>query len=227
MRLDNLEHTKNKWFCKALVRFWLCSFTWCIRVATASIFWPWRMVNNEVFRRVTCDSDRSCDVAIERLLWPFLECLYISDSYRICRWTYFEQECIPVGCVPSAAVGGGDCLPGRGVCPNGLSARGVSATHPLPPWTEWQTPVKTLPCRNYVEDGNYVGDDRTEQVAKIDEEHSVPVLRSTSHNAKKFVSVSLKTQYYVMWAPESMHNTHTKSHLECENDILSSSGYNY
>ena len=126
----------------------------------------------------------------------------------------------------------------NGFCvPGGVSARGTvsdqaeCATHPLlpsphPPLTEWQTPVKTLPCRNYVEDGNYMGDNRTEQVAKIDEEHSVPVLRSTSHNAKKFVSVSLKTQYYVMWAPESMRNTHTKS-PECENDILSSSGYNY
>ena len=67
------------------------------------------------FQTGTCDSDRSCDVAIERLLWPFLECLYISDSSRICRWTYFEKECIPVGCVPTAAGGGG------GVC------RGVSA----------------------------------------------------------------------------------------------------
>ena len=70
-----------------------------------------------------------------------------------------------------------------------------------------------------------MGDTRTEQVSKIDEEHTVPVLRSTSHNAKKFVSVSLKTQYYVMWAPENMSNTHTKS-PECENDILSSSAYN-
>ena len=64
----------------------------------------------------------------------------------------------------------GECLP-RGVCP-GVSAQGgvypgVSAQGCLPrgclpdnqglpdnlPWTQWQTPVKTLPCRNYVADG--------------------------------------------------------------------------
>ena len=38
---------------------------------------------------------------------------------------------------------------GRGVCLSG----GVCHT-PLPPWAEWQTPVNTLPCRNYVADGN-------------------------------------------------------------------------
>ena len=52
-------------------------------------------------------------------------------------------------------------------------------------------------------------------------------MRSVSHSAKIVVSLSLKTHYYVtMWASESMHNTHTKS-PECENDMLSSSGYNY
>ena len=60
------------------------------------------------------------------------------------------QECIPVGCVPSAAVavspGGGVCLLPGGVCSGEVSAPGVSAseggvvsqhalrqTHPL--WT--------------------------------------------------------------------------------------------
>ena len=83
------------------------------------------------------------------------------------------QECIPVWCVPSTAMvvsgkGGavvsaqgriclGWCLPRRGVC-LGVSAqgRGVSARHPPPPWTESQTGVKTLPCRNYVADGNKI-----------------------------------------------------------------------
>ena len=68
-----------------------------------------------------------------------------------------------VGCVPSAAVAvcwkGGvcpeegvclqGCLPGAGVC---LGRACLPDTFPL--WTEWQTPVKTLPCRNYVADGN-------------------------------------------------------------------------
>ena len=93
----------------------------------------------------------------------------------------FKQECIPVGCVPSAGWGsaggsaggvyrggcvwpGGGCLPG-GVCPRrclawgclpkGVSVQGwVSARQPPPPWTESQTPVKTSPCRNYVADSN-------------------------------------------------------------------------
>ena len=91
------------------------------------------------------------------------------------------QECIPVGCVASAAVavswgGGGSCvcqggcqssvlgrgclpggclpvgLPMRGIC-LGVSAQGGVCLTP-PPWTEWQAGVKTLPCRNYAADGN-------------------------------------------------------------------------
>ena len=56
-------------------------------------------------------------------------CIYAQIYIKI------KQECIPVGCVPSAAVavcwvGGGVCLGGSvkgGVCPGG----GVSARHPL------------------------------------------------------------------------------------------------
>ena len=122
-----------------------------------------------------------------------------------------NKECIPVGCVPSAAVAvccgwgvcPGGCLPRgvsaqgsvsaqgcvcllrgwvsahRVVCPvvcvcRGMSAQGVSAGGCLlrgmyllkgvsarrclpdtPLWTEWQMLVKTLPCGNYVADGNY------------------------------------------------------------------------
>ena len=40
-----------------------------------------------------------------------------------------KQECIPVGCVPSAAVAGGQ---------GDVSAQGVSARHP-PLWTEFLT----------------------------------------------------------------------------------------
>ena len=39
----------------------------------------------------------------------------------------FEQECIPVGCVPSAAVAMSASGPGGGVC---LWSRGVSASGP-------------------------------------------------------------------------------------------------
>ena len=53
-----------------------------------------------------------------------------------------KQECIPGGCVSSAAVASvgvypGGCLPSRGV-----SAPVHVGIQP-PPWTEWQTPVKT------------------------------------------------------------------------------------
>ena len=50
-----------------------------------------------------------------------------------------QQECIPVGCVLSAAVA---------VCPGGLSAT------PTLPCEQNDRLVKTLPCSNYVADGN-------------------------------------------------------------------------
>ena len=63
--------------------------------------------------------------------------------YRERDWHNRKQECIPVGCVPSAAV----------AIPWMVSAcRGICLPHP--PRAEWQTCVKTLPCRNYVADGN-------------------------------------------------------------------------
>ena len=46
------------------------------------------------------------------------------------------------------------CLPrGWGICPGGVCPGWLPATPP-PLWTEWQTHVKTLPCRNYIADGN-------------------------------------------------------------------------
>ena len=79
----------------------------------------------------------------------------------------FKEECIPVGCVPSAAVAicwWGTVCPGgvsaqRCVCLGGCLPRGQGCLlgcvwQTLPLWTEWQTLVKTLPCRNYAADGN-------------------------------------------------------------------------
>ena len=60
--------------------------------------------------------------------------------------TKLRQECIPVGCVLSVA----KAFPGRSVCLLG----GVSSCQITPMWTERQTRVKILPCRNYVVDGN-------------------------------------------------------------------------
>ena len=86
-------------------------------------------------------------------------------------------ECLPGGvCIGGVYPGGvclgvcvfpGGCLPGRcfcpgdvclgGVCPGGVCLRGVSAQEGCLPggWTESETGVKTLSCRNYVVDGNY------------------------------------------------------------------------
>ena len=48
-----------------------------------------------------------------------------------------------------------NCLPGgvyqEGVTPSDAPVH--AGIHP-PRWTDWQTGVKTLPCRNYVADGN-------------------------------------------------------------------------
>ena len=51
----------------------------------------------------------------------------------------------------SRLLGGGGCLPG-GVCITACTEADI------PLWTEWQTGVKTLPCRNFVADGNYTLD---------------------------------------------------------------------
>ena len=95
-----------------------------------------------------------------------------------------EQECIPVGCVPAArrlyagvCSGGVSALevsgPGGGLVPGGVCSGGsvpggsalggclvreggspCRSTPPPPPWTESQTPVKTLPWPNFVAAGN-------------------------------------------------------------------------
>ena len=48
---------------------------------------------------------------------------------------------------------GGVCR-GGAVCSGVCVPRGGLPDTPL--WTEWQTGVKTLPCRNFVADGNYL-----------------------------------------------------------------------
>ena len=56
-----------------------------------------------------------------------------------------KQECIPGGCLPSAAVavggvGGRGCLPGDGgVCPGGVFAQVHAGIHITPLWTEFLT----------------------------------------------------------------------------------------
>ena len=84
-----------------------------------------------------------------------------------------QQECIPVGCVPSAAIRGGvcagvsawgGCLP-RGCLPWGVYAQGVSARGVcIPACTAADTPLWTQflthTCKNITfpqADGNYFG----------------------------------------------------------------------
>ena len=47
----------------------------------------------------------------------------------------------PGGCLPRG------CLPRENVCPS-------ACWETPPPWTEWRAGIKSLPCRNYVADGN-------------------------------------------------------------------------
>ena len=79
---------------------------------------------------------------------------------------HIKQECIPIGCVPfiAAAVGGGGMsaqggvslwdLP-RGCLPGGCPPGGEGLPQCMLRYTPCeQMLVKTLPCRNYVADGN-------------------------------------------------------------------------
>ena len=56
-------------------------------------------------------------------------------------------------CLPRKMSAPGGCLPEGGCLPRGCLCRGCQPDTP-PLWTEWQTGVKTLPCRKYVADGN-------------------------------------------------------------------------
>ena len=64
-----------------------------------------------------------------------------------------EQEYIPVGCVSSAAV----AVPGGSPpAPPPQEQTPPGRRHPSPLLTESQTPVKTLPCPNFVAGGKHI-----------------------------------------------------------------------
>ena len=72
-----------------------------------------------------------------------------------------DGGCLPGGCLPGGCLPGG-CLPRgvsvqgglpRRVCPGGLSQHALRQTTPLDRMTDR---CKTLPCRNFVADGNKV-----------------------------------------------------------------------
>ena len=76
------------------------------------------------------------------------------------------QDCIPVGCIPPArwpylpvcSPPGGGVPAWSGVGVPGPGRCGIPACTEADPtmWTESQTPVKILPCPNFVAGGNYV-----------------------------------------------------------------------
>ena len=75
-------------------------------------------------------------------------------------------ECFLGDLLPRGVVSGGGVCPQGGVCSGGGYSRGVSASRgcgipacseadtPARPWTESQTPVKTVPWPNFVAAGN-------------------------------------------------------------------------
>ena len=85
--------------------------------------------------------------------------------YRVCSC---KQECIPVGCVPSAAVAVCWGVSARGVSTHGgVSAQGGCLPrgrvypcmhwgrhNPPPRQNSWHMLVKVLPCSNFVANGN-------------------------------------------------------------------------
>ena len=70
------------------------------------------------------------------------------------RFACRREVCLPAG---GGGGGGGVCLPvGVSACQGAVSAQGVVGQTPPRLWTEWQTRVKTLPCRNCTADGKNV-----------------------------------------------------------------------
>ena len=79
---------------------------------------------------------------------------------KICKNMHSSRCVLPACCpyLPACTAQGGVCF--RGVCyskggcllPGGCLPRGVCHS---PLWTEWQTGVKTLPCRIFVADGKH------------------------------------------------------------------------
>ena len=71
------------------------------------------------------------------------------------RLLTISQHVLHRGSVYPSMHWAGGCLPGGGVC-WGVSAQGcVCGRHPLCEQNDWQTGVKTLPCRNFVAGGKY------------------------------------------------------------------------
>ena len=71
------------------------------------------------------------------------------------------------GCLPRGDLSGGMSAQGWVSAPGGCLSGGCLPRGCLPdnpPWTEWQTGVKTLPCHNYIADGKKDGCRRRPQI---------------------------------------------------------------
>ena len=78
-------------------------------------------------------SSLCCEISLNKNAFQY-------DAYHPLQWSS-----------PLRVSAQGGVCPG-GVCPGGVCPEGVCQTPPL--WTQSQTGVKTLPCRNYVADRN-------------------------------------------------------------------------
>ena len=82
-----------------------------------------------------------------------------SHVYPSMHWGCASQQSLgrgvvcPGGCLPRGVSAYWGYLPIGGVCPEGVCIPACTGAD-TPLWTEWQTGVKQLPCRNYVADGN-------------------------------------------------------------------------
>ena len=82
--------------------------------------------------------------------WDIVSACVIHGWKKSCK-----QECIPVGCIQYCRTRWGVSSQERGVCPGGVYSSMHWSRHPAPcEQNNWQTPVKILPSRNFIADGN-------------------------------------------------------------------------
>ena len=103
----------------------------------------WKMQEEVLNARTRMHSSRMLTVRCSGRLWG-------GGGVGVCLGGVSAQ----MGCLPRGGVSWGWGVSAQGgVCIVGGVCRGGCLPN-TPPWTEWQTGVKTLPCHNYVADGN-------------------------------------------------------------------------
>ena len=113
----------------------------------------------EWLKLYTKDCIAARDIAVHKMLWTIHSRMCTVRSSSHVHPSMHWEWCLPRGCLPGGVCLGGrrglprGCLPGE-VRPGGVCPGGTEADTPLCEKNDWQTVVKTLPCRNYVADGN-------------------------------------------------------------------------